>query len=429
LAEGKPSDELTAAQAGLAASYLPDRGEDDYRKPRRQRVRRDLAAYLLRVQHQDPQAADALGWQLQAVPAAWCSLVLPTRTPADFDRQLDTANRRGQELAQALGVTFTPPVSARKHRLLLGARQAAADQFCPAQARTPGKPVSAPVALPARFPDGNGEVDILITALPEYYAPNSLGAGTPTIGAQDLRQAYVDTKSAEILYQWASVWGVAAFAMMPQEGDGISDAILSKDTDRGNPSAMLEHGRARERAGDFSAAEHLYRRAADLGDTKALARLAEVRWKVGDRREAEELLRQVVDRGDHSGLYGLVWICEGRGGDLAAAEAVALRAVGRGDPIVFAALAKLREIAGDRAGAEAYDRQYSSHSRPPARLHEQSGTDAEDVRRRIDRGDPDAIQHLAVLVNKSGDRTGASQIFMFGLTESGEAAAALDFGP
>lgn len=192
LAEGKPGDELTAARAGLASSYLPDRGEDDYRKPRKQRIRRDLAAYLLRVRDQDPEAADALGWQLQAIPSAWCSLVLPARTPADFDRQLDTANRRGQELARALGVTFTPPVSARKHRVLVQARQAAAGQFCPAQAGTPGKPVSASVAPPAGFPDGTGPVNILETALPEHYAPNWSGAGTPTIRAQDLRQAYVD---------------------------------------------------------------------------------------------------------------------------------------------------------------------------------------------------------------------------------------------
>jgi hypothetical protein len=192
LAAGEPGDELTAARAGLPAAYLPDRGEDDYRKTRKQSVRRDVAAYLLRVRALDQPTADTLGWQLQAVPAAWCSLVLPGRTPADFDRQLTDANRRGQQLATLLKVTFTPPVGAREQKLLVRAREAAAGQFCPAQARTPGTPVSERVAEPARFPDGTGPVDILETALPEHYAPNSLGGGTPTIQAGDLRHAYVD---------------------------------------------------------------------------------------------------------------------------------------------------------------------------------------------------------------------------------------------
>jgi hypothetical protein len=242
LAQGKPGDELTAPQAGLTDSYLPDRGEDDNHQSRQRRIRRDLAAYLLRVRDQDPRTADALGWQLQAIPAAWCSLVLPVRTPADFDRQLDAANRRGQELARALGVTFTPPVSARKHRLLLYARQAAAGQLCPAQAGSPGKLVPVSMAPPARFPKGSASVDILETALPEYYAPNSLGAGTPTIGAQDLRGAYLDILAGtarENLRTWPTALPCEQVADLLRQAEvqeyaarlrtGIRDGWLSRD--------------------------------------------------------------------------------------------------------------------------------------------------------------------------------------------------------
>jgi hypothetical protein len=252
LAEGRPGDELTAAQAGLPGSYLPDRGEDDYDKPRRELVRRDMAAYLLRLRHQDVRGADALAWQLQVIPAAWCSLVLPARSPEEFDRQLVAANRRGQDLARALKVDFTPPVSAAEQALLRQARQAAAGQFCPAQAAAPGKPVADRVAPPARFPDGTAHVDILQTALPEYYALNEHGAGTPRIPHEDLHQGYVDILAGTARVDSRS-WPTAlpcdqtADLLQPAEVQEYADRLLE-----GMRAGWLSRRQAASRATDFA---------------------------------------------------------------------------------------------------------------------------------------------------------------------------------
>ncbi|MFE9959200.1 hypothetical protein [Micromonospora sp. NPDC005299] len=193
-AEGRLHDNLSAKEAGLPDTYLPDRGEDAYDRPRKRRVRRDMAAFLLRVRAEDLQLADQLGWQLQAVPPAWCSIVLPSRTPQQLAAQVAKANARGQELARRLGVGFVPPVDRRKQRLLTFARDEAGRRFCPRQVASPGQHIPDSVSTAARLPGGGKGVDVLDTALPAYYSPGYLpgiGGGTDSIGGDDLRLAYV----------------------------------------------------------------------------------------------------------------------------------------------------------------------------------------------------------------------------------------------
>ncbi|MET8310758.1 hypothetical protein [Micromonospora sp. NPDC005173] len=149
---------------------------------------------MLRVRAEDPQLADQLGWQLQAVPPAWCSIVLPSRTPQQLAAQVAEANARGQELARRLGVKWEPPVDRRKQRLLTFARDEAGRRFCPRQAASPGRRVPDGVSTAARLPGGGDGVDVLDTALPAYYSPGYLpgfGGGTDSIGGDDLRLAYV----------------------------------------------------------------------------------------------------------------------------------------------------------------------------------------------------------------------------------------------
>lgn len=191
-AGGKPHDKLSAKQAGLPDAYLPERGEDVYDRPRQSRVRRDMAAFLLRVRAEDPQLADQLGWQLQAVPPAWCSIVLPSRTPQQLAAQVAEANARGQELARRLGVKWVPPVDRRKQRLLTFARDEAGRRFCPRQAGSPGRRIPDSVSTAARLPGGGNGVNVLDTAPPIYYTPGyGIGIGPHPVGGAELRLAYV----------------------------------------------------------------------------------------------------------------------------------------------------------------------------------------------------------------------------------------------
>lgn len=103
-AEEKLHDELSVKEVGLSDAHLPNQGEDLYDRPLQRRVRRDMGASLLRVRAEALQLADQLGWQLQAVPPAWCSIVLPSRTPQHLAAHVAEANARGQELARRLGV-------------------------------------------------------------------------------------------------------------------------------------------------------------------------------------------------------------------------------------------------------------------------------------------------------------------------------------
>ncbi|MFG1740254.1 hypothetical protein ACGFLT_19715 [Micromonospora chalcea] len=152
-----------------------------------------MAAYLLRVRAEDPKLADSLGWQLQAIPPAWCSLVLPSRTPEQLAAQVAAANARGQSLAKLLGVRWEFPVNDRKRRLLTFAREEAGRRFCQAQADAPGRPVPRSVAAAGRMPGKRGVADVLDSALPVGYSPAWMpgGGGGTNIGGADLRLAYV----------------------------------------------------------------------------------------------------------------------------------------------------------------------------------------------------------------------------------------------
>src|SRR5829696_6384071 len=71
----------------LPASYWPYRGADGFGEPNLERIQRQLAVYLLRLRAANRKQADRLNIDLWPIPAAWCSVVLPTRTSADFDAQ------------------------------------------------------------------------------------------------------------------------------------------------------------------------------------------------------------------------------------------------------------------------------------------------------------------------------------------------------
>lgn len=200
-AGGKPNDGLRRKQVPLPDSYWPDRGSDDYGTPRESFIRRDLAAYLLRVRAKDRRTADRLGWQLLAVPPAWCSLVLPNRTPAQFDAQIRGADRRGQRMANLLDVDYRKPLTARTATLLTFARAEAGRRFCPEQAAHPGKP--APV------PDGPGRffvrdfVNLHHSALPVNWGYGSaFGRGTFTLDRETTALAYVDILSGYARMVW-----------------------------------------------------------------------------------------------------------------------------------------------------------------------------------------------------------------------------------
>ncbi len=191
-----------------------------------------MAAYLLRVRSEDPPLADSLGWQLQAVPPAWCSIVLPTRTPENLAAQVAAANARGKALAQALGVRWEPPANDRRRRLLTFARDEAARRFCPQQAAAPGRAVPKSVTTAARMPGNDAGADVLDSALPVVFSPawSPVGGGT-RIGGDELRLAYVGILVGSAQVDSLRTWPVALDCWLIEDQGLLQPAEISETAD------------------------------------------------------------------------------------------------------------------------------------------------------------------------------------------------------
>lgn len=225
LAGGSPGDILTAAEAGVPPGYLVDRGTDatNNGKPREAGIRRDLAAYSLRMRAHDRRTADSLGWRLQAIPAAWCAMVLPTRTAQEFDAQLDEAVRRGRAVAKQLDVPFLSPVSPVLRSFMAFARQDAGATFCPEQAANPG--TQAPTELPpaADLPNDGRGGSVLNTALPASCG-DDFNTG---VSGDVVHYGYVSILAGTAYPNCSRLWPSAGF------GDCDYVKYLLKTSDKG----------------------------------------------------------------------------------------------------------------------------------------------------------------------------------------------------
>ena len=210
-----------------------------------------------------------------------------------------------------------------------------------------------------------------------------------TTGAEALLRHGVDRGDRSALIDLARMWD------QTEKADDAVTLVLEA-ADRGETDALSYLAWSREETGDTAGAEALWRQGADRGDTHALNSLARLRERTGDIAGADALWRQAADRGNTHALWSMAMRREAAG-DTFGAEALALHAANRGNNYVLNRLALQRVEAGDTAGAEALWRQA------------------------VDRGDTHALGYLAATDSANGVR-----IWQFGLTGSGEAAAALD---
>ncbi len=263
--------------------------------------------------------------------------------------------------------------------------------------------------------------------------------------------------------------------MAERSGDtACAEALAVRAAELGNTNALRDLAVTRERAGDTAGAETLYQRAVDHGDSDVLPKLAIMRERAGDAVAAETLAVQAANSGRSYVLWDLAVMRE-EAGDTLGADALAVKAAAHGNYSALKRLAKLREQAGDTAGAEALHRQAAAVAPfdvPPdpkidilvlAEARERDGDTegAEALYRQAaavapfvgmdslakwrertgdtagaealyweatDRG-YSALYALARMRDEAGDATGANRIRRFGLTESGEIATTLNFGP
>jgi tetratricopeptide (TPR) repeat protein len=203
---------------------------------------------------------------------------------------------------------------------------------------------------------------------------------------------------------------------------GFWDAIAGTVSD---PHVLYGLGRAAESRGRYRRAAQLYQQAADRGHPGAPVFLLELRARAGDPIDIGALHRQVADRADIAALRAQAQTLA-RAGDLARAEDRAARSADYGDDVgasmVFASMARLRERAGDRAGAEklvlnAAGRGHTIALMALAGLREGAGdrAGAEDLAMRgADRGHTNALTALTWLREWRGDRAGAETLAMRG---------------
>ncbi|WP_063886635.1 hypothetical protein [Streptomyces aureus] len=230
----------------------------------------------------------------------------------------------------------------------------------------------------------------------------------------------------------------------------IAADLYQQAADAGDPVALSELARLRERMGDSAGAERLAQQAAGAGRTDALRELAHRRESAGDAAGAERLLQRAAEAGDHPALSMLAWQRR-RAGDIAGAELLWQRAADAGHSFALPELGQLREQVGDVAGALLVWQQVAETGEPSAlvalgRLHWAAGdvasaermfqraadagllyalrdwgrlrAQAGDVagavlvyRRAADAGDPEALQALGKRYEEAGDSAGAEQFW------------------
>ncbi|MET9454593.1 transcriptional regulator [Streptomyces canus] len=292
--------------------------------------------------------------------------------------------------------------------------------------------------------------------------------------AERLARAAADLGDTFVLERLASLWKEAGNL----EGAG---RLYRAAAGSGSPFALSGLVRMWEEAGDREEAERVARAAARSGEGNVLGCLAQMRQEAGDREGAgvlalealeyddlplwnllchldwveereivESLLRQAIANGyTHSVLSDLAVLRE-QAGDREEAQALALRALDRGETIGLGRLAEMREEAGDREDAQAFALQAFDHGNwscltqlqtmretagdprgvesllrqalahgytyaldDLALLREQAG-DREEAQafalQALDRGDTDALLRLAEMREGAGDREGAQAL-------------------
>lgn len=158
LADGDVDDLVEPDEVrGLPAAYWPEPGSDQYTDEVFDRVlRRDVAAYLLRVRHESPKVADRLSFYLPLVPVGWCSVVAPRWTWAEFQRNARQDLDSAVLLADLLDVRYEPLLSAPEKHVMRFAVAEAARRFCSENSLGLAAPVKdAAVSEAARFPAKN----------------------------------------------------------------------------------------------------------------------------------------------------------------------------------------------------------------------------------------------------------------------------------
>ncbi|MFF8260482.1 hypothetical protein [Streptomyces virginiae] len=238
-----------------------------------------------------------------------------------------------------------------------------------------------------------------------------------------------------------------------------AEALLDRAAAAGHVNALFILGQMREAAGDWPKAEALYRRAADRGNTNALMVLIRVREAAGDREAADTLLRQVMSVGPtrSPANLGMGRDANSRGvrppvrsaSDVGAMRPVSLakqrdRNGGKARPLVQPAsdpgntnalvdLARMREAAGDREGAEsllrrAADAGHAGALIDLARMREKYGDreGAEALLQEVgDAGNTNALVDLARVREAAGDREGAESLLRRA-ADAGHAGALID---
>lgn len=156
LLEDGADDELLEPDEvdGLPEGYWPSPGSDEYTDEEYERVlRRDIAAYLLRVRHEAPRVADRLAYALPSVPVGWCSVVAPRWTWTEFQQNASENVKSAALLADLLKVPYEPLLPADQTRLMRFAVGEAARWFCPENRLNLSEPVEDPdVEDAAEFP-------------------------------------------------------------------------------------------------------------------------------------------------------------------------------------------------------------------------------------------------------------------------------------
>ncbi|MGW0779123.1 tetratricopeptide repeat protein [Streptomyces sp. NPDC002835] len=171
-------------------------------------------------------------------------------------------------------------------------------------------------------------------------------------------------------------------------------------------------------------AHHLLHRAADHGSTRALHHLAVERETTDWDWDLEDAFyRQAAFHGNtrvlsHPNPSRLARMRE-RAGDREGAEAIARQAADHGNTNILHGLAGMREEAGDQEGAEALYRQAVDHGDTNAMIDlalmreeagDQEGAEAL-YRQAAEHGDTEALSRLAGMREEAGDREGAETLY------------------
>ncbi|MEV4613053.1 helix-turn-helix domain-containing protein [Kitasatospora sp. NPDC049258] len=167
--------------------------------------------------------------------------------------------------------------------------------------------------------------------------------------------------------EWAQALRHRAAGTRP--GAGVAPSVLSRlraqvaswkgaevfyrqAADAGYAAALAELARLRELHGDLNGAEALALKAADAAYAAALTELARLREQDGDPQGTEVLYRQAAVTGYAAALAELARPRGQDGGPTRAQAALARQAVDVGYHEALTTLARVRELYGDRKGAE-----------------------------------------------------------------------------